>query len=92
MRSSIQVRFIAVVSYLVCSITVCKATLAEMLEVIGKVDPKKTVEIGGYHLDVGNTKKKTVQLSKSETYLTDLMETICKCSNFFPPISLPFQL
>lgn len=50
-----------------------------MLEVISKVDPKKTVEIGGYHLDVGlNDRKKTVQLTKSETYLTDLMETICK--------------
>lgn len=50
-----------------------------MLAVISKVDPKKTVEIGGYRLDVGrNDRRKTVQLSKSETYLTDLMETICK--------------
>lgn len=72
--------------------TVCKATLAEMLEVISKVDPKKTVDIGGYHLDVGrNDRKKTVQLSKSETYLTDLMETICKSialSLPSPPLSL----
>lgn len=55
-----------------------------MLQVISKVDPKKTVEIGGYHLDVGrNDRKKTVQLSKSETYLTDLMETICKSHTYF---------
>lgn len=50
-----------------------------MLLAIEKVDPKKTVEIGGYHLDSslrGN--KKTVQLSKSETFLTDLMEKICE--------------
>jgi len=57
---------------------VCKATLDEMLTDINKVDPKKTVEIGGYSLDTaGNARKKIVQLSKSETYLTDLMESIC---------------
>lgn len=72
----------------------CKATLAEMLEAISKVDPKKTVEIGGYHLDVGkNDRKKTVQLTKSETYLTDLMETICKCplTHLFGLFSLCFD-
>lgn len=59
--------------------TVCKATLDEMLSAVNKVDPKKTVEIGGYRLDTnGNAPKKVVKLSKSETYLTDLMETICE--------------
>lgn len=58
---------------------VCKATLDEMLLEINKVNPKKTVVIGGYSLDGdGNARKKVVQLSKSETYLTDLMENICK--------------
>ena len=59
--------------------TVCKATLDEMITAINAVDPKKTVQIGGYSLDTnGNARKKVVQLSKSETYLTDLMEGICK--------------
>lgn len=50
-----------------------------MLTDINKVNPKKIVEIGGYSLDTaGNSHKKVVQLSKSETYLTDLMESICK--------------
>ncbi|XP_031634090.1 protein seele [Contarinia nasturtii] len=57
---------------------VCKATLDEMLSTVNKVDPKKTVEIGGYRLDSkGNALKKVVKLSKSETYLTELMENIC---------------
>lgn len=60
---------------------VCKATLEEMLIAITKVDPKRTVEIG-YHLDAGRNKK-TVQLSKSETYLTELMENICEYLDFF---------
>lgn len=50
-----------------------------MQTAINKVDPKKTVEIGGYRLDTdGNSRKKVIRLSRSETYLTDLMETICK--------------
>lgn len=52
-----------------------------MLLAINKIDPKKTVEIGGYRLDsAGNALKKTVQLSRSETYLTELMEEICEYS------------
>lgn len=64
-----------------------------MLAVISKVDPKKTVEIGGYRLDVGrNDRRKTVQLSKSETYLTDLMETICKSIALSHSLSLSSSL
>lgn len=59
--------------------TVCKATLDEMLEEIGKVDPRKTIDIGGYRLEAnGQRVQRTMQLTKSETYLTDLMENICK--------------
>lgn len=61
------------------TLTVCKATLSEMLQAILKIDPKKTVEIGSYHLDnVKENRRKPVQLSKSETFLTDLMENICE--------------
>lgn len=50
-----------------------------MLDEIKKIDPRKKVEVGGYQLDpLGNAAKKVIQLSKSETYLTELMENICK--------------
>lgn len=46
---------------------------------IAKVDPKKRADVGGYRMDSsGQSQTKTVQYSKSETYLTDLMENICK--------------
>lgn len=45
-----------------------------MLAEINKVDPKKFVEIG----DGFVKKAKTIQLRRSETFLTDLMENICK--------------
>lgn len=62
--------------------SVCKATLDEMLDAISKIDPKKKVEIGGYRLDgEGNAIKRSIQLSKSETFLTELMETVCKYFN-----------
>lgn len=58
---------------------VCKATVEEMLSEIKKVDPKKRADVGGYRMDSkGNSVTKTVQYSKSETYLTELTETICK--------------
>ncbi|XP_055612629.1 protein seele-like [Uranotaenia lowii] len=58
---------------------VCKATMNEMEIAVGKVDPKKKVEIGDYRLDAtGDSKnRKTIQLSKSEIYLTELMESVC---------------
>lgn len=55
-----------------------------MLNEINKVDPRKRVEIGGYKLDTqGNAAKKSIQLSKSETYLTELIENICEFSEFY---------
>lgn len=57
---------------------VCRATVKEMLIAIGKVDPKKRVEVSGFRIDgQGNTITRSVQLSKSETYLTELSEEIC---------------
>lgn len=67
----------------IISCAVCKATIDEMLEEIGKVDPKKTIDIGGYRLEAnGKRVQRTLPLTKSETYLTELMETICEyCAN-----------
>lgn len=57
---------------------VCRATVKEMLVAIGKVDPKKRVEVSGFRIDSqGNTITKSVQYSKSETYLTELSEEVC---------------
>lgn len=61
---------------------VCKATIEEMLLAIAKIDPKKRADVGGYRMDSeGKSVTRTVQYSKSETYLTELMENICKYYN-----------
>lgn len=57
---------------------VCKVTLKEMLAAIALIDPRKRVEVSGFRIDSkGNTITKTVQYSKSETYLTELAESVC---------------
>ncbi|KAJ6632815.1 Protein seele [Pseudolycoriella hygida] len=62
---------------------VCKATILKMEEEIKKVDPRKTVEVSGFRLDPnGKPKSKSIQYSKSETFLTELMESICEPDNF----------
>ncbi|XP_037028179.1 protein seele-like isoform X1 [Bradysia coprophila] len=61
----------------------CKGTIREMESEIKKIDPRKRVEVSGFRLDPsGKSKTKTVQYSKSETYLTELMESMCEDSNF----------
>jgi len=58
---------------------VCEATILEMEKEIKKVDPRKKVDVSGFRMNPsGFSETKSVQLSKSETYLTELMETICK--------------
>ncbi|KAJ6628254.1 U4/U6.U5 tri-snRNP-associated protein 1 [Pseudolycoriella hygida] len=58
---------------------VCQATILEMEKEIKKVDPRKKVEVSGFRMDSdGFSEMKSVQYSKSETYLTELMDTICK--------------
>ncbi|XP_055385349.1 protein seele [Condylostylus longicornis] len=58
---------------------VCKATVQEIENAVSKVDTGKKVDVGGFRIDAhGNTVSKSVQLSKSEVYLTELMEKICK--------------
>ena len=58
---------------------VCKATVQELENAISKEDPNKTVDVSGFRLDAkGNSISKSVKLVKSEMYLTELMEKICK--------------
>ncbi|XP_063700596.1 protein seele [Culicoides brevitarsis] len=57
---------------------VCKATINEMDLAISKVDPTKKVEVGNFRLDTsGSSTSRKIPLTKSEMYLTELMETIC---------------
>lgn len=57
---------------------VCKAVVQEIEEEVSKVDPSKKVDVSGFRLDAsGNAISKTVPLSKSEMFLTEVMEKIC---------------
>lgn len=55
---------------------VCRATLVEMKSAIKKVDPRKKVEVSGFRMDSKDTK--SVQLIRSESFLTELMESVCE--------------
>lgn len=48
---------------------VCRAALLEMVKEVEKADPRKRIEV---------TSTKSIQYSKSETFLTQVMEDICK--------------
>uniref|UniRef100_A0A336MGW9 CSON000318 protein n=1 Tax=Culicoides sonorensis TaxID=179676 RepID=A0A336MGW9_CULSO len=57
---------------------ICKATIAEMDLAISKVDPNKKVEVGNFRLDTsGSATSRKIPLTKSEMYLTELMESVC---------------
>lgn len=59
--------------------TVCQATIRAMENEIKKVDPRKKVDVSGFRIDAsGRSVTKSIQYLKSETYLTELMETICE--------------
>lgn len=50
-----------------------------MENAIKKVDPRKRVEVSGFRMDPnGFSEVKSVQYARSETYLTELMDTICE--------------
>ncbi|XP_075166419.1 canopy family protein seele [Haematobia irritans] len=58
---------------------VCKAVVNEMEEEIGKVDPKKKIEVSGFRLDAhGNAVGKSVPMAKSEMFLSEVMDNICE--------------
>lgn len=57
----------------------CKASLQELDEKIKKIDPSKTVDVGGYRLDAdGNYRQKTVSQAKSEIHLSELIDEVCE--------------
>lgn len=50
----------------------------EIEDEVSKVDPAKKVDVSGFRLDAsGNSVSKSVPLSKSEMFLTEVMEKIC---------------
>lgn len=61
-------------------VSVCRTTIREMEKRIKKVDPKKKVEISGFRMDSKETK--SISFVKSEMFLTELMEEICKKYHF----------
>lgn len=44
---------------------------------IKKIDPTKMIEVSGFRMDSKDTK--SIPYVKSEMFLTELMEEICKC-------------
>ncbi|XP_075219307.1 protein seele-like isoform X2 [Lycorma delicatula] len=57
----------------------CKQTVKEIMSEISKISPRMKIEVGGYQIDGhGNQKQRTLQYRKSEIYLTEVMENICK--------------
>lgn len=58
---------------------VCKVVIKEMTDEVAKVGPNKIVEVGGFRLDSsGNAVRQKKSLTKSEMFLTELMEKVCK--------------
>lgn len=58
---------------------VCRATIKEIEENLGKIDPARQVEVGNYRLDAqGNAIHKKVPLAQSEVYISDLLDSICE--------------
>lgn len=56
----------------------CEASLQELDQKIRSIDPDKTVDVGGYHLDAGgDLKRKVKQQAKSEIYLSDYVDEVC---------------
>ncbi|KAJ8675224.1 hypothetical protein QAD02_011010 [Eretmocerus hayati] len=64
-------------SHLKC--LVCRGMVDEFTGLVEKIDSKKKMSIGQYQLDPkGNTAQKTVHLRKSEVYLSEQLENLCK--------------
>lgn len=46
---------------------------------IGSVDPNKKVNVGNFRLDgSGNANSQKIPYTKSEVYLSDLLDSVCK--------------
>lgn len=56
----------------------CKAIVDELNHSISQVDPKKTINVGGFRLNPdGTMKDKKVPLARSETHLNELLDGVC---------------
>ncbi|XP_037315040.2 protein canopy-1 [Pungitius pungitius] len=57
----------------------CKAVVDELNYSVSQVDPKKTINVGGFRLNPdGTMKDKKVPLARSETHLSELLEGVCE--------------
>ncbi|XP_034062265.1 protein canopy-1 [Gymnodraco acuticeps] len=60
----------------------CKAIADELNYSISQIDPKKTINVGGFRLNPdGTMKDKKVPLARSETHLSELLEEVCNSMN-----------
>ncbi|KAG8228841.1 hypothetical protein J437_LFUL008337 [Ladona fulva] len=58
---------------------VCRKVVEEIENIIDKVSPSKTVEVGSYRLDSeGNQRQKTIPYARSVVHLTEVLENVCK--------------
>lgn len=58
---------------------VCRKVVEEVDNIVDKVNPSKTVEVGSYRLDSkGNRKQKTIPYARSVVHLTEVLENVCK--------------
>ncbi|KAL6467516.1 hypothetical protein MHYP_G00231930 [Metynnis hypsauchen] len=56
----------------------CVAIADELRYSISQIDPKKTVNVGGFRLNPdGSMTEKTVPLARSETHLSELLDGVC---------------
>ncbi|XP_060729375.1 protein canopy-1 [Tachysurus vachellii] len=56
----------------------CVAIAEELKYSISQIDPKKTIDVGGFRLNPdGSLTDKKVPLARSETHLSELLEGVC---------------
>ncbi|XP_056276809.1 protein canopy-1 [Pseudoliparis swirei] len=56
----------------------CKAIVDELNYSISQVDPKKTINVGGFRLNTdGTMRDRKVPLARSESHLSELVEAVC---------------
>ncbi|TRY99677.1 hypothetical protein DNTS_027996 [Danionella cerebrum] len=68
----------------------CKAIADEMNYSISQTDPKMMINVGGFRLKPdGTMMDKKVPLVRSETYLTELLEEVCKRMSDYAPYEDP---
>jgi len=57
---------------------VCKSLMMELYDVISKVDPRKTIDVGSYRIQSdGKADTKPKKYAGSEIHMMDVLETVC---------------